>query len=78
MITTFSINHDAQMLNQTFNYIPELQSKVSNVVVADIINQNGKLFAELGEEVIKQLLKRVLPIVLASILLGGVCILEGV
>ena len=78
MITTFSINHDAQMLNQTFNYIPELQSKVSNVVVADIINQNGQLFAELGEEVIKQLLKRVLPIVLASILLGGVCILEGV
>ena len=78
MITTFSINHDAQMLNQTFNYIPELQSKVSNVVVAAIINQNGQLFAELGEEVIKQLLKRVLPIVLASILLGGVCILEGV
>ena len=64
------------MLKQIFFWNSPLRSDISNVVVADIVNQNTHLFVDIAEEIIKKILRRVLPLVISSILLGGLSLYE--
>lgn len=73
----FCLNHDTQTLNTILSQNPTLQSKVSNIVLADIISQNSQLFADIGEELIKRVFRKILPLLLSSLLLGGFCIYEA-
>lgn len=65
---------------QTMGYIllnnPDLQAKASTVVLADIIHQNAQLFGDLGEQLLKRLLRYSAPLFVSSILLVGVCVVE--
>lgn len=73
----FSLNHDTQTLKAILANNVNLQSNLSNICFADIINQHSQLFSDIGEELIKRVFKKVLPLIVASLLLGGVCLHEG-
>ena len=51
----YLFNHNHYLQNQ-FAMNPALQSKVSSLVLSDIIQQKAHLIADLGEEVIKDYL----------------------
>lgn len=49
------------ILNTILTKNPDLQSKTSSVALADIIYQNAQLFADLGEQLLKKMVKLSLP-----------------
>lgn len=54
---------------------PNLQSRTSSIVLADIVNQNAQLFGDIGEMFLKKLFKASIPLFTSIMLLFALTIL---
>jgi len=74
----YKLSPESLILEKIYNINPSLQSKVSSVVLADIVNQHAQLFGDLAEQVLKRLFRASLPLFSAILLLTGVTIYEKI
>jgi hypothetical protein len=72
----YNISTNSQALHSILSQNPELQSKTSSIVLSDIVQQNAQLFADLGEQLLKRVVKLSLPLVVALALFGGTLLVE--
>jgi hypothetical protein len=72
----YPINKDIEILHQILNYDPEVASRYSSLIIQDIINNNSREVAELGEQLIKRIVKYSLPLAGLILTLMGIHIIE--
>ena len=72
----FSTSKDSGYLNIILNHSKLTHDKISSIVFTDIINENTHLFTELGEELMKRVLRISIPLVASITLLSGIYFAE--
>ena len=72
----FSTSKDSGYLNAILNHTKITHDKVSSIVLTDIVNENTQLFSELGEHLMKRMLRLSLPLLTSITLLSGIYLAE--
>jgi hypothetical protein len=72
----YGISPNTQVLHNILAHNPELQAKTSSIVLGDIVHQNAQLVGDLGEQLLKRLLRYSAPLFISTILLAGLCVAE--
>lgn len=72
----YGISSNTQGLHSILAQAPELQAKTSSIVLGDIVHQNAQLFGDLGEQLLKRLLRYSAPLFISTIVLAGLCVVE--
>ena len=72
----YNLSGNSQYMNSLFLQNPVLESKVSSVILSDMIKHNIQLIADLSEEVVKRIFRLTLPLYISTLLLGFVFIAE--
>ena len=67
---------DVEILHQILNSNPEVGSRYSSMILQDIINNNIREVADLGEHLIKRIVKYSLPLAGLILTLVGIHIIE--
>jgi hypothetical protein len=73
----YGLSNDSQILHNILKYNQVSESKVTAIVLADIVQQHSHLLGELGLELLKRVVRLSLPLVTMTLLLGGVTIYEN-
>ena len=73
----YNISSDMQSLNLILKQNNYLESKTSNLILADIIHQHSQLFYDCGEEVLKRVFKLSIPLFVSIFILCGTLIIEN-
>jgi hypothetical protein len=73
----FSTSKDSGYLNIILSHSKMTHDKISSIVFTDIITENTHLFSELGEELMKRLLRLSLPLVTSVGLITGLYLAES-
>ena len=72
----YAISNDSKNLTHLFNYNQTTHDKVSSIVFADIIQQHSQLIGDLGEQLMKRLLRLSLPLLASITLFTGFYLAE--
>nr|YP_009739469.1 hypothetical protein [Tricholoma saponaceum]QIC20313.1 hypothetical protein [Tricholoma saponaceum] len=72
----YPINKDVEILHQILNSNPEVGSRNSSMILQYILNNNTREVAELGEHLIKRIVKYSLPLGGLILTLVGIHIIE--
>lgn len=74
----YNISSNTKILNTILENNSELHAKTTSVVLADIIHQNAQLIGDVGEQLMKRLLRYSLPLFISIVAFSGLYVVEQI